>query len=150
MWLTASSKTLAFLLPVLERLLKREDPLTKQQVGAIIIGPTRELAEQIHGVLERLLAPLDGALSSLLLIGGTKKVAQDLGNWPPPLLLFPAALSPHGPRKSAGARVGDTLLWPRQAGFWMCLGARCSTCTSSRCWCSTRPTASWTWDSKRR
>jgi superfamily II DNA/RNA helicase len=47
-------------------------------VGAIVIVPTRELAEQIFGVLGRILDAV-GTLSSLLLIGGASKVADDLG-----------------------------------------------------------------------
>ncbi|KAL9118881.1 MAG: hypothetical protein Q9187_004564 [Circinaria calcarea] len=53
---TGSGKTLAFLIPVVERLLRLEEPLRKHHVGAIIVSPTRELATQIFGVLEGLLA----------------------------------------------------------------------------------------------
>jgi len=38
---TGSGKTLAFLIPVIEILLRRETPLKKNEVGAIIIEPTR-------------------------------------------------------------------------------------------------------------
>lgn len=77
---TGSGKTLAFLVPVVERLLGRQEALSKQEVGAIIIGPTRELAEQIHGVLGKLLSCVKG-LSSLLLVGGKQSVADDLERW---------------------------------------------------------------------
>lgn len=76
---TGSGKTLAFLLPVLERLLGRTEPLTKREVGAIIISPTRELAEQTHSVLRPLVAALDGAITSVLLMGGNQTVGEDLG-----------------------------------------------------------------------
>ncbi|MCJ1244834.1 ATP-dependent rRNA helicase spb4 [Trapelia coarctata] len=52
---TGSGKTLAFLIPIVERLLRLEEPIKKHHVGAIIVSPTRELATQIHGVLQSLL-----------------------------------------------------------------------------------------------
>lgn len=48
---TGSGKTLAFVLPVLEMLLRRSTKLKKDQVGALIVSPTRELAEQIYKVI---------------------------------------------------------------------------------------------------
>ncbi|KAF7294715.1 RNA helicase [Mycena indigotica] len=47
---TGSGKTLAFVIPVLERLIRRERKLRKQEIGALIISPTRELATQIHSI----------------------------------------------------------------------------------------------------
>ena len=44
---TGSGKTLSFLIPIMELLLRRKEPLRKHQVGAIVISPTRELATQI-------------------------------------------------------------------------------------------------------
>lgn len=52
---TGSGKTLSFIIPVVERLLKLEEPIKKHHVGAIIISPTRELATQIFNVLVSLL-----------------------------------------------------------------------------------------------
>jgi ATP-dependent RNA helicase DDX55/SPB4 len=52
---TGSGKTLSFLIPVIEKLLRQGDPQKKHHVGAIIISPTRELASQIHSVLVNLL-----------------------------------------------------------------------------------------------
>lgn len=52
---TGSGKTLSFLIPVIEKLLRRGDPQKKHHVGAVIISPTRELASQIHSVLVNLL-----------------------------------------------------------------------------------------------
>ena len=48
---TGSGKTLAFVIPVLEMLLRRTTKLKKDEVGALIVSPTRELAEQIHKVV---------------------------------------------------------------------------------------------------
>ncbi|KAJ3560246.1 hypothetical protein NP233_g10968 [Leucocoprinus birnbaumii] len=47
---TGSGKTLAFVIPILERLLRRNSRLRRNEVGALIISPTRELASQIHSV----------------------------------------------------------------------------------------------------
>ena len=52
---TGSGKTLAFLIPILEILSKLESPLKINQIGALIISPTRELAQQIHEVLANFL-----------------------------------------------------------------------------------------------
>jgi ATP-dependent RNA helicase DDX55/SPB4 len=92
---------LAFLIPVVEKLLRLEEPIKKHHVGAIIVSPTRELATQIHSVLLSLLAfhgPSAEALKPLeedekrkpsstltvvpqLLLGGTTTTAQDLSRF---------------------------------------------------------------------
>lgn len=73
---TGSGKTLAFLIPIIQILLKRSEPLKKHEIGAIIISPTRELATQIHEVLQGFImyAP---KFTSLLALGGTS-VVNDL------------------------------------------------------------------------
>ena len=38
---TGSGKTLSFLIPVVEKLLRLEEPLKKHHIGAIVISPTR-------------------------------------------------------------------------------------------------------------
>ncbi|RAH49215.1 ATP-dependent RNA helicase SPB4 [Aspergillus brunneoviolaceus CBS 621.78] len=101
---TGSGKTLSFLIPVVEKLLRLEEPLKKHHVGAIIISPTRELATQIYTVLTSLLAfhppsasvlnPAEDAeaprpkhLSSALkvvpqlLLGGSTTPAEDLSTF---------------------------------------------------------------------
>ncbi|GAA5884694.1 hypothetical protein JCM6882_005355 [Rhodosporidiobolus microsporus] len=50
---TGSGKTLSFVIPVLEKLLRRDRPLGKREIGAIVIAPTRELAIQIHSVFQQ-------------------------------------------------------------------------------------------------
>lgn len=99
--MTGSGKTLAFLIPVVEKLLRLEEPIKKHHVGAIIVSPTRELATQIHSVLNSLLAfhaPSAETLNSTeedekrrptstrtvlpqLLLGGTTTPAQDLSRF---------------------------------------------------------------------
>ncbi len=62
---TGTGKTAAFVLPILERLLKAP----RRQVGAAIITPTRELAEQINGIFNSL--GKHTGLKSIALYGGT-------------------------------------------------------------------------------
>jgi len=89
------------LIPVVEKLLRLEEPIKKHHVGAIIVSPTRELATQIHSVLISLLAfhqpsaellkpSEDGdqkrSTSTLtvlpqLLLGGATTPAQDLSRF---------------------------------------------------------------------
>jgi ATP-dependent RNA helicase DDX55/SPB4 len=40
---TGSGKTLAFVVPILERLARREHRLAQNQVGALVISPTRSV-----------------------------------------------------------------------------------------------------------
>ncbi|KAJ7611606.1 DEAD-domain-containing protein [Roridomyces roridus] len=53
---TGSGKTLAFVIPILERLIRRERKLRKNDLGALIISPTRELATQIHSIFSLFLS----------------------------------------------------------------------------------------------
>ncbi|CAL4148989.1 unnamed protein product [Meganyctiphanes norvegica] len=73
---TGSGKTLAFLIPIIQILLKRSESLRKHEIGAVIISPTRELATQIHEVLQGFImyAP---QFTTLLAVGGTS-VVNDL------------------------------------------------------------------------
>mmetsp|Transcript_46626 Transcript_46626/g.92390 ORF Transcript_46626/g.92390 Transcript_46626/m.92390 type:complete len:900 (-) Transcript_46626:82-2781(-) len=67
---TGSGKTAAFVLPFLERLLYR--PRDVASIRVLVITPTRELAQQIHVVLERLAQYTD--VTSCLICGGKKDV----------------------------------------------------------------------------
>ncbi|KAF9893141.1 ATP-dependent rRNA helicase spb4 [Aspergillus nanangensis] len=103
---TGSGKTLSFLVPIVEKLLRLDEPIKKHHVGAIIISPTRELASQIHQVLTSLLAfhpPSAAAAAALkpsaddaprekfssstlkivpqLLLGGSTTPAEDLSQF---------------------------------------------------------------------
>ncbi|KAI5458569.1 P-loop containing nucleoside triphosphate hydrolase protein [Mariannaea sp. PMI_226] len=95
---TGSGKTLTFLIPLVQKLLRFTEPTKKHHIAAIIVSPTRELAAQIHKVLVDLLqfhAPSAEILPHLksdekrpastepvvvpqLLVGGTTTPAQDL------------------------------------------------------------------------
>jgi hypothetical protein len=45
---TGSGKTLSFLIPVVEKLLRLEDPIKKHHIGAIVISPTRSVTPRAH------------------------------------------------------------------------------------------------------
>ncbi|EDO41335.1 predicted protein [Nematostella vectensis] len=66
---TGSGKTLAFVIPIIEIILRREDKLKKHEIGALIITPTRELAQQIDEVVSTLVEDIPN-IRRLLLIGG--------------------------------------------------------------------------------
>ncbi|XP_041972244.1 probable ATP-dependent RNA helicase DDX55 homolog [Aricia agestis] len=70
---TGSGKTLAFVVPMLEMLIKRQkdEPLRKDFVYAVVISPTRELATQIHKVINEFLQePELHHVTLALLVGG--------------------------------------------------------------------------------
>lgn len=52
---TGSGKTLSFLIPLVERILKAEEPNKRGYVRSIVVAPTKELASQIYDVLIGLL-----------------------------------------------------------------------------------------------
>lgn len=67
---TGSGKTLAFVIPILELLLRRakQEKWKANEVGAIIMSPTRELAAQTNAVLKPFTEALN--ITQKLLIGG--------------------------------------------------------------------------------
>ena len=72
---TGSGKTLAFTIPVFELLKKRETALKKHEVGALIVSPTRDLAQQIYEVVCCFGKQVPNLTTSLV-IGG-KNVQQE-------------------------------------------------------------------------
>lgn len=60
---TGTGKTLAFLIPLAQKI----DPV-KKYVQALVITPTRELAQQVHDVLKQVLEGMD--IKTLAVIGG--------------------------------------------------------------------------------
>jgi len=70
---TGTGKTAAFGLPILQRLM--EGP--RKQIRALVISPTRELAEQTHGFIKQMARFTK--LTSVTLYGGIKKSSQ-IGN----------------------------------------------------------------------
>lgn len=91
---TGTGKTAAFALPVLQRL------MTDQQSAALIVAPTRELAQQIEQEI-RSLAKQSG-LRGALLIGGTGmgKQLQDLKAHPRIVIGTPGRIKDHINRRS--------------------------------------------------
>jgi ATP-dependent RNA helicase DDX55/SPB4 len=73
---TGSGKTLSFAIPVFEMLAARREALKPHDVGALILAPTRELAQQIHGVLARIGA-FYPRLSLALLVSGQEAARSD-------------------------------------------------------------------------
>ena len=72
---TGSGKTLSFVIPIVELLVKVEFT-RKQGTGAIIISPTRELSLQIYGVLRDLMEKAGHAQTHGLVIGGANRKAE--------------------------------------------------------------------------
>eukprot|EP00026_Physarum_polycephalum_P005187 Phypoly_transcript_05217.p1 GENE.Phypoly_transcript_05217~~Phypoly_transcript_05217.p1 ORF type:complete len:664 (+),score=154.41 Phypoly_transcript_05217:90-1994(+) len=68
---TGSGKTLAFVIPILEILLAKKTQLKKHDIGALIVTPTRELAEQISKVLSEFLKDSPVSFVQQILIGGS-------------------------------------------------------------------------------
>ncbi|KAL1524656.1 hypothetical protein AB1Y20_019543 [Prymnesium parvum] len=72
---TGSGKTLAFVIPLFELLARRDDPLRRHEVGALVIEPTRELAVQVRTVAQRL-AEAHHGFTLMLMVGGTDVHAE--------------------------------------------------------------------------
>lgn len=79
---TGSGKTLAFVIPALEMLIKREErggeKWKKTEIGALIITPTRELAQQIYDVINVFLGEFSGRFKSALFVGGVGSIVEDM------------------------------------------------------------------------
>lgn len=70
--MTGSGKTAAFALPILERLLYRPRQVAATYV--LILAPTRELAAQIHSMVQKLAQFTD--IDAALIVGGLSLTAQ--------------------------------------------------------------------------
>jgi ATP-dependent RNA helicase DDX55/SPB4 len=108
---TGSGKTLAFVIPILEKLIRRERRLGPNQIGALIISPTRsplvhclpqrktltrpllrlrELAAQIHSVVTQFLS----AQPTRVLSPSLDSDDHPPPEYPPALLLVSSDVSP--------------------------------------------------------
>lgn len=101
---TGTGKTAAFLIPVIERL--RDARRGGNEQNALILAPTRELAEQIYGWSQR----LGAGLRATLIVGGVAYGPQysDLRRKPAILIATPGRLVDHLDRGSvslANARI---------------------------------------------
>ncbi|KAI6047163.1 DEAD-domain-containing protein [Pisolithus marmoratus] len=84
---TGSGKTLAFVIPILERLIRRESKLSRNEIGALIISPTRELATQIHSVFSLFLSSQPDSQPSVTADEGKPSYTPSDSQFPAPLLL---------------------------------------------------------------
>ena len=71
---TGTGKTASFSLPIIHRILNIKDDLLPNQIHALILAPTRELATQIHKNIVSYSTDLD--ISSAAIIGGVRKENQ--------------------------------------------------------------------------
>lgn len=76
---TGSGKTLGFLIPMVEMILRRTTLLKSRQIGGLVLSPTRELARQTYAVAKDL-CHYSSLPEPLLLVGGTA-VAEDLATF---------------------------------------------------------------------
>ncbi len=65
---TGTGKTLAFLLPIIEKLLKPSASGAKDETRALVLSPTRELAIQIGDAFRKL--AVDTGLRAAVVVGG--------------------------------------------------------------------------------
>jgi ATP-dependent RNA helicase RhlE len=93
---TGTGKTAAFLVPIVERLRRGQDG---RNAMAVILGPTRELAEQIHGWAQR----LGAGMRSALIVGGVPfgPQVQALHRRPALIVATPGRLVDHLDRRTA-------------------------------------------------
>ena len=88
---TGSGKTAAFIIPLINQILKDEDRTTKE-IKYIVLSPTRELAQQTHEVCKSIGKSLD--ITSSLLIGGEniQKQKESISKKPHFLIATPGRL----------------------------------------------------------
>ncbi|KAJ4455385.1 putative ATP-dependent RNA helicase DDX55 [Paratrimastix pyriformis] len=68
---TGSGKTLSYVIPAVEILLKQPEPLKPGQIGVVVIVPTRELAGQVASIFQQFTSIAPRPLGVLTLVGGT-------------------------------------------------------------------------------
>lgn len=70
---TGTGKTLSFLIPSLERIVRQQTKRPKPGTQMLVIAPTRELAAQIAKEAERLVQQHDDSITSQVMYGGSSK-----------------------------------------------------------------------------
>lgn len=122
---TGTGKTAAFTLPLLHRLSQSAAPKNKfggKGIRALVLTPTRELAAQVEESVREYGKYLD--INSTVVFGGV-------------------GMNPQIDRIKRGVDI----LVATPAACWTCSNRASWTCRPCRCWCSTKPTACWTWAS---
>lgn len=86
---TGTGKTAAFALPIIQRMAHRVE------LGALVLAPTRELAQQIHGVFETL--GRASGVRAAIVVGGIPmdEDYKALRSWPNVLVATPGRLIDH-------------------------------------------------------
>ena len=76
---TGSGKTLSYIIPIIQRMINysKQNLNYKKEIFALILLPSRELAEQVHQELTKFISNLKYEITSQLFIGG-KKYEEDL------------------------------------------------------------------------
>eukprot|EP00521_Asterionellopsis_glacialis_P013941 CAMPEP_0195308052 /NCGR_PEP_ID=MMETSP0707-20130614/38025_1 /TAXON_ID=33640 /ORGANISM="Asterionellopsis glacialis, Strain CCMP134" /LENGTH=798 /DNA_ID=CAMNT_0040372311 /DNA_START=94 /DNA_END=2491 /DNA_ORIENTATION=+ len=110
---TGTGKTLAFLIPAVERILQSSTFIPGKAVGCVIISPTRELATQIANQAEQL-TTYHSDLTVQVMFGGTKK-GRDINmlskRLPSILVATPGRLLDHlTETKIQGRKFGDDIM----------------------------------------
>jgi len=73
---TGTGKTIAFLLPTLNRILQQKPRAGSDKISCLIMSPTRELALQIEKETEMLLKNVGGTVGVQHVVGGTNMKAE--------------------------------------------------------------------------
>lgn len=63
---TGSGKTLSYLIPLIDKILRADDAQKQHNVAAIVVSPTRELANQIYDVLTTQILPFHPPSAEIL------------------------------------------------------------------------------------
>ena len=87
---TGSGKTYAYALPLLQQLLRKHDEgaaSAPSGVGAIVLVPTRELCQQVHGVMRQLLGHAGAAGIKLVQLATPADASAISGHAPPDALI---------------------------------------------------------------
>ena len=119
---TGTGKTAAFSLPLLQRLLKHENPSTspaRHPVRALVLLPTRELADQVAQQIKMYAKYTQ--LRSAVVFGGMDMKPQTLE-----------------------LKKAWKCWWPHRAVCWTTSKPRTRCSTRLNMWCWTKPTACWT------
>src|SRR5882724_10285929 len=111
---TGTGKTLAFLIPVIEKLLTQQKP----GIAALVLVPTRELAMQVATQYNALRGKLPAAA---LVVGGLPERQQLMAirNGARLMVATPGRLEDHLDRKQVQFNALHTLVWTKQIACWI-------------------------------
>ena len=124
---TGTGKTLAFLIPTLERILSVPPHQRRGRVSALILSPTRELAQQIGSEGSRLIGFHRG-LRVQVMFGGTN-VGRDVKAFtslPPDILVAtPGRLIDHLENSNLAPLLGSLQVPPHSHPCFVCCKSTC-------------------------